>query len=135
MDREERRWCWSWDLLWPYGVRLPYGVRYRKRRCKELCMASKRARKPLSRERALATAMKLADAEGLAGVTMRRLAGKLGVEAMSLYHHLPGKEGLLDGLVEALVGEIRAEVDALTASASWRDDLRARCLAARRVML
>ena len=38
---------------------------------------------------------------------MRRLAAELGVEAMSLYHHVPGKEALLDGLVEAVVGRDR----------------------------
>ncbi len=42
-------------------------------------------------------------AEGLAAVTMRRLAADVGVEAMSLYHHVPGKEGLLDGLAEAVL--------------------------------
>ena len=51
--------------------------------------------------------MDLADAEGLAAVTMRRLAADLGVEAMSLYHHLPGKEALLDGLVDARRGRDR----------------------------
>ena len=58
----------------------------------------------------LAAAAELADAEGLAAVTMRRLAADLGVEAMSLYHHLPGKEGLLDGLVETVIEEIEAEL-------------------------
>ena len=49
-------------------------------------------REPLSRDRVLAAAVALADAEGLPALTMRRLAADLGVEAMSLYHHLPGKE-------------------------------------------
>ena len=71
---------------------------------------SRSARGALSRERVLKAALDLADAEGLAGVTMRRLAADLGVEAMSLYHHVPGKEALLDGLVEALVAEIEADL-------------------------
>lgn len=79
--------------------------------------------------------MRLADAEGLEAVTMRRLAGSLGVEAMSLYHHVPGKESLLDGLVEALMGEIRDEVGEPVTSDDWRSDVRERCLSARRVML
>ena len=79
--------------------------------------------------------VRLADAEGLEAVTMRRLASSLGVEAMSLYHHVPGKEGLLDGLVEALMDEIRAEVGEPAASGDWRAEVRDRCLSARRVML
>src|SRR5690242_1354953 len=63
-------------------------------------------REPLSRERVLAAAVALADAEGVPALTMRRLAGELGVEAMSLYYHLPGKTGLLDGLVETVVAEV-----------------------------
>src|SRR5690349_10727177 len=45
-------------------------------------------RKPLSRERVLQTAVALADERGLDGLTMRKLAAELGVEAMSLYHHV-----------------------------------------------
>lgn len=98
-------------------------------------MASPTERRPLTRELVLMAAMRLADAEGLEAVTMRRLASSLGVEAMSLYHHLSGKEGLLNGLVEALLGHIRAEIDRLDESDEWRAALRARCLAARRVIL
>src|SRR5688500_1272039 len=99
-------------------------------------MASRSARRPLSRERVLNTAMTLADAEGLEAVTMRRLASELEVEAMSLYHHLPGKDGLLDGLVEAVVGEIEAAIGKLEARGlGWCKEVRGRCLAAREVML
>ena len=93
-------------------------------------------RTPLSRERVLAAAMALADAEGLAALTMRRLAADLGVEAMSLYHHVPNKEGLLDGLTEAVLVEINAAVVArVGADDHWRAALRHRCLAARDVMV
>ena len=92
-------------------------------------------RAPLTREAVLHGAVRLADAEGLEAVTMRRLAGSLGVEAMSLYHHVPGKESLLDGLVEALMAEIGAEVGKPPTSEDWRADVRDRCLSARRVML
>ena len=54
-------------------------------------MGARKPREPLSRERALASAIALVDAEGMEALTMRRLAAELGVEAMSLYHHLPGK--------------------------------------------
>ena len=43
---------------------------------------------------------------------MRRLGQELGVEAMSLYHHVANKEALLDGMVDAVVGELNAEVGA-----------------------
>ncbi|MCO1615245.1 TetR/AcrR family transcriptional regulator C-terminal domain-containing protein [Micromonospora sp. CPM1] len=101
-------------------------------------MGARKPREPLSRERALASAIALVDAEGMAALTMRRLAAELGVEAMSLYHHLPGKAGLLDGLVDAVAAEItsaaeQAEADA--PGADWRTRLRLRFLAARAVML
>jgi AcrR family transcriptional regulator len=93
-------------------------------------------RTPLSRERVLAAAMDLADAQGTAALTMRRLAAELGVEAMSLYHHVPGKERLLDGLTEAVLVEINAAVaERLRADDDWRTALRHRCLAAREVMV
>ena len=94
-----------------------------------------RTRQPLTQRKVLAAGVALADADGLAAVTMRGLAGKLGVEAMSLYHHLPGKDALLDGLVETVVGEIGAEVATLEPAPDWREDVRRRCLAARTVML
>ncbi len=99
-------------------------------------MTTGTARLPLSRERVLAAAMELADAEGVPALTMRRLAADLGVEAMSLYHHVPGKERLLDGLAEAVLAEINAAVAArLRPDDDWRSALRHRCLAAREVMV
>lgn len=93
-------------------------------------------RAPLSRERVLAAAMELADAEGIPALTMRRLAAALGVEAMSLYHHVPGKERLLDGLADAVLVEINAAVAArVRPDDGWRAALRHRCLAARTVMV
>ena len=67
---------------------------------------------------------------------MRRLAADLGVEAMSLYHHVPGKERLLDGLTDAVLGEINAAVTArIRSDDTWSTALRHRCLAAREVMV
>lgn len=55
----------------------------------------------LSRDLIVATALRLMDEEGLEAVTMRRVAHELGVEAMSLYHHVRDKEDLLGGVIEA----------------------------------
>ena len=93
------------------------------------------ARTPLSRERVLAAAVALADAEGLPALTMRRLAADLGVEAMSLYYHLPGKNGLLDGLVETVIAEAVGRAATPRPAADWRATLRGWFLAARVVML
>jgi len=91
-------------------------------------------RKTLTREQILQAAMALADAEGLNAVTMRRLAADLGVEAMSLYHHVPNKAALLDGIVEAIIGEVDSAA-AESSGADWRTALRNRCLTARDVMV
>jgi AcrR family transcriptional regulator len=62
-------------------------------------------RATLTLDRICGTAVELADREGLAGLTMRALARALGVEAMSLYHHVPHKDALLDLMVDAVFGE------------------------------
>jgi len=62
---------------------------------------------PLDRARILDAALRIMDADGLEALSMRRLAAELGVEAMSLYHHVPGKAALLEGLAEAVLGEVR----------------------------
>ncbi|WP_435745019.1 TetR/AcrR family transcriptional regulator C-terminal domain-containing protein [Nocardioides sp. SYSU DS0663] len=82
--------------------------------------------------------MAVADAHGLAHVTMRRVAADLGVEAMSLYHHVANKDALLDGLAEAVVQEVHDQVAATGSGApdaDWRATLRRRFLTARSVML
>ena len=101
-------------------------------------MAAKASRKPLSRQRVLAAAVALADAQGFPALTMRRLAADLDVEAMSLYYHVPDKETLLDGVVETVIGEIDAavaQVDTTDGRQDWRTRLRRQFLAARQVML
>ncbi|GAA1254206.1 TetR/AcrR family transcriptional regulator C-terminal domain-containing protein [Kitasatospora nipponensis] len=66
--------------------------------------AAGRAR--LSRPRVLAAAIALVDRQGLAALTMRRLATDLGVEPMALYRYASGKEALLDGTVEVFYAEV-----------------------------
>lgn len=71
----------------------------------------------LSRERIIATAAALIDAEGLDAVSTRRLAAELGVQGPSLYHHFANKEEILD----AVVNEIAAQVDVSPfAEQDWR---------------
>ena len=91
-------------------------------------------RERITRERILEAAIGLADAEGLEAVTMRRLAAELGVEAMSLYHHIANKDALLDALVDAVIAEVDEAAQA-DARSDWRTSLRHRCLAARDVMV
>ena len=94
-------------------------------------MSSERQQRvPLSRERVLAAARDLCDAEGLAGLSMRRIAERLGVEAMSLYHHVDGKDALLDALADEVLGQ----VDLPGAAQPWRAAMAARAGSARQVL-
>jgi AcrR family transcriptional regulator len=79
----------------------------------------------------LEAAMSLADARGLEAVSMREVARRLGVEAMSLYKHVANKDDILDGLVD----RVMAEMEIPAQGAGWRAGLRARALSARRVLL
>jgi len=93
--------------------------------------ASAAPRVPLSRERVLRAAVKLADESGIESVSMRRLGQELGVEAMSLYNHIDNKEALLDGMVELVVSEI----DLSSGGADWKSEVRNQILLARDSML
>ena len=68
-------------------------------------------RTPLTRDRVLRAAIELADREGIDAVSMRRLGAELGVEAMSLYNHVPNKSALLDGIVETVLNDIDLPTD------------------------
>ncbi|MGK5638491.1 TetR/AcrR family transcriptional regulator [Streptomyces sp. URMC 126] len=77
----------------------------------------------LDRERIVATAMRLLDAEGLAKFSMRRLAAELGVTAMSVYWYVDNKDDLLELALDEASGEI-AVPDPEAADADWREQLR-----------
>ncbi len=88
-------------------------------------------RAPLSRDKVLAAALRMADKGGIEALSMRRLAQGLKVEAMSLYNHVASKEEILDGLVELVVSEI--EPPAI--GGPWRAAMRQRALQAHAVLM
>lgn len=91
---------------------------------------SNRPRPSLTRELVLRAAVDLADGEGIDALTMRRLGVELGVEAMSLYKHVPNKEGILDGMVELVIGEIEVPATDL----DWKSAMRQRAISARETL-
>ena len=94
------------------------------------------ARRPLSKERIVEAAIAFIDAHGLPGLTMRRLGNELGVEAMALYRYVPGKEDLLDAVVDELIEGMRKDVEVLDAPRDgWQDFLIRLAHGVRRVAL
>jgi AcrR family transcriptional regulator len=91
---------------------------------------SETQRQPLTRERVLQGAVRLADEIGVEALTIRKLADSLGVGPMTIYHHVPGKEQIIDGMVDMVFAEIAlppADID-------WKSAIRARCISARQVL-
>ena len=74
-------------------------------------------RRPLTRERIVELALSIIDRDGLGALNMRRLAADAGVKPMSLYHHFPGKEAILDAVAEAIAA---AAVGLPPSEADWR---------------
>lgn len=72
-------------------------------------------RQPLSRARIFAAALTLVDRDGLEALTMRGVAAQLGVEAMSLYYHVPGKEAILEGVFDLLIARADLPVGVVSA--------------------
>jgi TetR/AcrR family transcriptional regulator, tetracycline repressor protein len=86
--------------------------------------AARPARAPLTRERIIAAALELVDEHGLHDLTMRRLGARLGVEAMSLYKHVPNKEAVVEGLRETLLDELAELRRSQHHSDSWQEAVR-----------
>jgi AcrR family transcriptional regulator len=91
----------------------------------------RKPQKPLSKDRVLHAAIRVADRGGVQAITMRRVAQELGVEAMSLYHHVSNKEAILDGVVDLVFAAIELPP---AECADWRDAIRARAYSARAVL-
>jgi AcrR family transcriptional regulator len=84
---------------------------------------SKKERRPaLTREVIVDAAVKIADAEGLAGVSIRRVAADLGARTMSLYSHIDSKDDLFDLMREQVMAEVFVETEL---PADWREAARA----------
>ncbi|MGY1773336.1 TetR/AcrR family transcriptional regulator C-terminal domain-containing protein [Blastococcus sp. SYSU D00813] len=93
-------------------------------------------RLPLDRRRVLGAAVEFIDAHGLSALTMRRLGSALGVEAMALYRYVPGREQLLDGVVESVIDELYGDPDVhLEAAHGWQDYLQRLAHGVRRIAL
>jgi len=93
--------------------------------------STKGGREPLDRERVIRAAVKLADAQGIGALTMRRLAQLLGVEAMSLYNHVANKDDLLEGVADLITSEF--ELPSL--EADWKATLRRSAISAHEALL
>jgi AcrR family transcriptional regulator len=83
---------------------------------------------PLNRERIVRAAIRLADADGLDAVSLRKVAAALDVGPMRLYGYIDSKEELLDLMVDAVYAEIRPAGD------GWREVLRSHAEAVRRAV-
>src|SRR4051794_15853577 len=83
----------------------------------------------LTPQRVVDAAVALAYREGLPAMTMRRLGGQLGVEAMSLYKHVADKDDLLSRMIDRVYAEIE-----LPSDRDWRVFMRKRALSVRAVL-
>jgi AcrR family transcriptional regulator len=85
---------------------------------------------PLSREAILEAAIELADQGGLEAVSMRAIATRFGVTAMSLYNHVDGKDGIVDGMIDQVIAEI--DLPELT---DWKEVIRRIAVSTREVLV
>ena len=87
-------------------------------------------RRRLTRQQVVLAAIALADERGIDTLTMRRLGGAVGVEAMSLYNHVANKDDLLDGMIDMVF----AEIDLPSPDEDWRTAMRRRAVSVRRTL-
>jgi AcrR family transcriptional regulator len=88
-------------------------------------------RAPLSRERVLRAAIRLADKGGIDSLSMRKLGQALGVEAMSLYNHVANKDDILDGIVDLVLSEIELS----PVAEDWESAMRKSAISAHETLL
>jgi TetR/AcrR family transcriptional regulator, tetracycline repressor protein len=95
-------------------------------------MTRSRRSHPLTRDELLDLALSIVDNEGLEALSMRRLGEAAGVEAMSLYHHIPSKQALLDLTVDRMRDEMRLPEPL---PRNWMDRMEAILVEYRRILL
>ena len=88
------------------------------------------ARSALSRERVIGAAVTLADAIGVDALTIRKLAAELDVKPMTIYHHVPNKEAIIDGMVDLIF----TQIDVPPSDVDWKAAMRHRAGSARAVL-
>lgn len=88
-------------------------------------------RRPLSRDRVLRAAIRLADEGGLESVSMRRLGQVLRVEAMSLYKHVNNKNDILDGMADLVMSDFEVP----SKDVDWKTAIRRSAISAHEVLL
>ncbi|MFY1688488.1 TetR/AcrR family transcriptional regulator [Plantactinospora sp. WMMB782] len=89
---------------------------------------------PLHRDRIVAAAVELLDRDGVAGLTMRRLAERLGAGSTTLYWHVTNKDDVLDLALDQIFGEVEVPEPSTTAG-DWRGDVEALLFGWRAAML
>lgn len=87
-------------------------------------------RQTLTRERVVQGAVELADEIGIEALTIRKLAEALGTKPMTIYHHVPSKDEIVDGMVEIVFSEIATPPE----DEDWKPAMRIRCVSAREVI-
>ncbi len=88
-------------------------------------------RRPLSRDRVLRAAIRLADEGGLEAVSMRKVGRVLRVEAMSLYKHVANKDDILDGIADL----VTADFEVPSGDVDWKTAMRRGAISAHEVLL
>jgi AcrR family transcriptional regulator len=87
-------------------------------------------RETLTRDRIMRGALAVADAGGLAALTIRSLATELGVKPMAVYHYVANKDEILDGLVD----QVFSEIEPPSPDGEWRDEIGRRMVSAREAL-
>jgi AcrR family transcriptional regulator len=107
------------------GPREPTTTRATAGRGTHVAHAGVREPEPsLTRERIVRTAITVADQEGMAALSMRRIAAELGVSAMSLYRYVPGKDELVALMADTIFGDLEPPQDDIT---GWRARMETAC--------
>lgn len=84
----------------------------------------------LSKDRVVTEAIRLADRDGVTGLSMRRLAGAMGAGAMSLYHYVANRDELLDAMIDVVFDEIAMP----PADLDWQAAIRRKAISAQQVL-